>query len=339
MTGTTGTVPAVTVTAPLRCVFVVGPTATGKTALAVELARRFGGEIVSADSRQVYRRLDLGTGKDLAEYGAGANRVAHHLIDVAEPQEDYHLFRFVAEARAALAAIAARGRLPIVVGGSGLYINALLEGYGLDGAATDPALRRELEGATDADLLVLLRREAPDLAERVDSSQRRRLLRAVEIARSRNSPATPSLTPLPLRALLLGPYYARSVVHARIARRLDARLEAGLVEEVAALHADGLSWDRLAWFGLEYRCVGLYLQGEFSRAQMRETLLARIRQFCRAQDVWFRKMEREGKDIYWLPGGEPEPAASLVQRFLEERELPLPTLRLSATLYGPQTSR
>jgi tRNA dimethylallyltransferase len=323
----------------VRCVFVLGPTATGKTALAVGLARVFGGEVVSADSRQVYRGLDLGTGKDVAEYGVGAARVAHHLIDVAEPLEDYHLFRFVSEARAAIAAIAARGRLPIVAGGSGLYVNALLDDYGLDGAAPDPGLRRELESVSDAELMSVLRREAPDLAERVDAGQRRRLLRAVEIARSRNTSPSRVRPALRLRSLLLGPYYPRATVHERIARRLDARLEAGMVGEVAALHANGLSWERLAWFGLEYRCVGLHLQGKLSLAEMREVLLARIRQFCRAQDVWFRKMERAGKDIHWIPGGEAELAADLVGRFLAGEELPPPVLRLSATLYGPQTSR
>ena len=338
MTGTAG-ISAGAAAAPIPCLFVIGPTATGKTALAVSLARQLAGEVVSADSRQVYRGLDLGTGKDLAEYGAGAARVACHLIDVAEPLEDYHLFRFVSEARAAIVAIAGRGRLPIVAGGSGLYVNALLDGYGLDGAAPDPALRHELAESSDADLIAMLRREAPDLAERVDTGQRRRLLRAVEIARSRGLPSTSVVPPLRLRALLLGPYYPRATVHERIARRLDARLDAGLVAEVAALHASGLSWERLAWFGLEYRCVALHLQGELTLAEMRETLLARIRQFCRAQDVWFRKMERAGKDIYWLPGGDLGQAADLGRRFLAGQELPLPALRLSATLYGPQTSR
>jgi tRNA dimethylallyltransferase len=320
-------------------VFVVGPTASGKTALAVGLAQRFGGEVVSADSRQVYRGLDLGTGKDLAEYGAGAARVPHHLIDVAEPQEDYHLFRFVSEARAAIAAIAGRGRLPIVAGGSGLYVNALLADYGLDGAPPNPALRCELEGATDAELMSMLRQEAPDLADRVDAGQRRRLLRAVEIARSRTLPPTAVLPTLRLRPLLLGPYYPRAAMHGRIARRLDARLAAGMVEEVAALHASGLSWERLAWFGLEYRCVAPYLRGEVSLAEMRETLFSRIRRLCRAQDTWFRKMEREGKDIRWIPGGDLGVAGELVQRFLAGEVLPPPALRLCDTLYGPQPRR
>jgi tRNA dimethylallyltransferase len=318
-------------------VFVVGPTASGKTSLAVALARRFGGEVVSADSRQVYRGLDIGTGKDLAEYGTGPDRVPSHLLDVVEPDADYHVFRFLAEARQALREITARGRLPIVAGGSGLYLQALLSGYSLEGGAPDPGLRQDLEGRTDRDLLECLRREAPDLAARVDSTQRCRLVRAVEIARTRRpAPDGPWPEP-PLDALLLGPYYPRRTMHARIEARLEARLASGLVAEVAGLHARGLSWARLEWLGLEYRFVALHLQGHLTYGQMRETLLARIRRLCKAQDGWFRRFEREGWPIHWLPAGDPVQAGELVRRFLAGEELPPPVLRLNDTLYGPRT--
>lgn len=323
----------------LACVFVVGPTASGKTRLAVSLARRFGGEIVSADSRQVYRTLDLGTGKDLAEYGSGADRVPVHLIDVVGPDEAYHLFRFVAEAQAALRDIAARGRLPVVAGGSCLYVNALLGGYGLDGAPPTPELRRGLEGLADAELIGILRREAPDLAARADPSQRRRLVRAVEIARSRGGDTVPAPAALRLRPLLLAPFYPRSAIHERIERRLDERLAAGLVAEVARLHAGGLSWERLDWFGLEYRYVAQHLQGRMGFAEMRQTLLARIRRFCKSQDVWYRKMEREGQVIHWLPGGDLPQAVELVRRFVDGAPLPAPVIRLNDVLYGPRSGR
>ncbi|NLF18107.1 MAG: tRNA (adenosine(37)-N6)-dimethylallyltransferase MiaA [Lentisphaerae bacterium] len=323
--------------AGLPCVVVVGPTATGKTRLAVALARRFRGEVISADSRQVYRGLDLGTGKDLEEYGAGAERVPVHLVDIVDPAEPYHLFRFVADAQAALRDIAGRGCLPVIAGGTGLYIHALIHGYALEGTAPSEALREGLEGLSDAELLATLQREAPDLAARVDTHQRRRLVRAVEIARSRA--AAPDGAPaerLRLRPLLIGPYYPRGEVHARIAARLDARLQAGLIDEVARLHAAGLSWERLAWFGLEYRHVSQYLQGEVDLSGMRETLLARIRRFGKAQDAWLRKIEREGTPIHWLPGGDLAQALELVERFLAGAALPAPTLRLSETLYGPR---
>lgn len=320
------------------CVFVVGPTATGKTRLAVALARRFGGEIVSADSRQVYRGLDLGTGKDLAEYGVGDSRIPVHLVDTVDPGEEYHLFRFVADARAAIRAIAGRGRLPVVVGGSCLYVNALLSGYGLDGAPPAADLRRGLEGLGDDELLEILRREAPDLAARVDRSQRRRLVRAVEIARSRATSGAAPSDAIALQALLLAPFYPRQAVHERIAQRLDERLQAGMIDEVARLHAGGLSWERLEWFGLEYRYIAQYLQGRMGLAEMRETLLARIRRFCKSQDVWFRKMEREGKVIHWLPAGDPLRAADLVRRFLAGEALPPPGIRLDELRYGPRSN-
>lgn len=317
--------------------FVVGPTASGKTALAVHLARRFAGEVLSADSRQVYRGLDLGTGKDLAEYGTGPDRVPCHLIDLVAPGEDYHVFRFLADARRALQDVASRQRLPIVAGGSGLYLKALLDGYRLEGGVPEPGLQQELAHATDGELIECLRREAPDIAARADTSQRRRLLRALEIARTRSHLPGQAEPGPRIEPLLLAPYYPRTVMHERIAQRLDARLAAGLIAEVAGLRAQGLPWERLEWFGLEYRYVALHLQGRLTYAQMRETLLARIRRFCKSQDTWFRKLEREGRPIHWLPGGDPRQAADWVCRFLAGEELPKPLLRLNDTLYGPRT--
>lgn len=320
-----------------RCLVVLGPTASGKTALAVRLARRLGGEIVSADSRQVYRGLDLGTGKDLAEYGTGAGRVPCHLIDIVDPTEDYHVFRYLADARQALREIAERGRVPIVAGGSSLYIRALLDGYRLAGGGVDPDLRRRLEGLSDPELLECLQREAPDLADRVDRRHRHRLLRALEIARSRHGPEPGSDPGLRLDALLLAPYYPRPRMHARIESRLDARLAAGLVAEVAGLHAGGLSWERLEWFGLEYRFVARLLQGHLDPVPMRAGLLAGIRRFCRAQDVWCRKLEREGHPIHWLPEGDPDQAEALARGFLAGAAVPPPALRLNDILYGRRT--
>lgn len=317
---------------PLRCLFVLGPTATGKTRLAVGLARRFGGEIVSADSRQLYRGLDLGTGKDLEEYG----EVPHHLIDVCAAGESCHLFRYLELARAALRDIAGRNRLPIVAGGTSLYLNALLDGYELAGGAPDEALRGEWAGKTDGELLDMLRREAPDLHERADKTQRRRILRALEIARTREPGAAPPV--LDIEGLLLAPYYPRPEVHARIEERLDERLAAGLVEEVAGLHAAGVSWEWLDELGLEYRHVARFLRGETTRESMRGELLAKIRRFAKSQDIWARKMEREGKTIHWLPEGDPAAAAELTRRFLAGEELPPPTLRLADTFYGPRSN-
>lgn len=319
-------------TNPLRCLVILGPTATGKTRLAVGLASRFSGEIVSADSRQLYRGLDLGTGKDLDEYGT----VPYHLIDLCDPGDSCHLFRYLELARAALRDIAGRGCLPIVAGGTSLYINALLDEYELVGGAPDEALREELAERSDTELLDLLRAEAPDLYERTDKTQRKRILRAVEIARTRTEEAGPE--PLPLDPLLLAPYYSRQEVHRRIEQRLDARLAAGLIEEVTVLHEAGASWQWLDDLGLEYRYISRYLRGELTREQMREELFTHIRRFCKSQDIWARKMEREGKTIHWLPGGDLEQATDLVERFLANQSLPPPPLRLMDTFYGPRSN-
>ena len=304
----------------MKAIVITGPTATGKTRLAVALARRFQGEIISADSRQVYRRLDIGTGKDLQEYSEGGETVPTHLLDVVEPDEEFHLFRYLQLAWQALEDVSARGRLPFLVGGTPLYLNAILDGYQLEGAPPDLERREQLELLDDAQLLQRLRELAPpDLFARTDKTQRRRLLRAVEMAEDLASGRPAPVFPPGLDDyLILAPLYPRSLVHQRMAERLDARLEQGLIEEVQGLLDSGISPARLDWLGLEYRYVGKYLSGELSRQEMRDTLLAHIRQFGKRQDIWFRKMEREGKTIHWLPEGNLEQATALVADFLSK---------------------
>lgn len=280
----------------VKIVAVTGPTATGKTALAVRLCRIFDGEVVSVDSRQVYRNLDIGSGKDLEEYG----EIPYHLIDIVDPAtEVYHLHRFCRDSYAAIADIHRRGRLPVLCGGSALYLTALLRNYRLPGG--------ELPLRSEGDI----RRRQPE-------------------------GAPPSFTPpFRLESLVLGVYFDRSVVRERIARRLDARLAAGLVDEVRRLHEEcGVSLEKLEFFGLEYREAARLLRGECSAAEMRDTLLNRIRQFAKRQDIFFRKMEREGVVIQWLrEGREPDPE-SLVRRFLAGETLPPPALRLSEIRYA-----
>lgn len=275
----------------LKIVAVTGPTATGKTALAVALARRFDAEIVSVDSRQVYRHMDIGTGKDLDEYG----EVKYHLIDIADPAtEVYDLARFCRDASTAVLDIAARGRNIILCGGTALYLAALLDDYELPGGKLAP-------------------REAGKTRER------------------QNPDGEPSFK-LPFQAeyLVLGVLFPRAVVRERIAARLDARLAAGMIDEIRDLTEKyGVPQEKLEFFGLEYREVCRYLKGECTREEMRDTLLDRIRQFAKRQDIFFRKLEREGNPIYWLPQGDFSQAESLVRKFLAGVPLPEITYRLA----------
>ena len=312
---------------------ITGPTATGKTKLAVHLARRFGGEIISADSRQVYRHMDLGTGKDLDEYGDGADRVPCHLLDVVDPQEDFHLKKFIELALAAMDGIRSRNRLPVIAGGTPLYVNALIRGYDLPGGEPDPQLREELQSLSHEQLMARLQAVAtPEFLKRVDITQDKRIIRAIEIALS---PQAEPIHAEPLdNPLVIAPYYPRKTVRERIEIRLDERLKLGLVEEVRMLHQNGVSWEKLDWFGLEYRYVSHYLKNELTFDQMRTELLAKIRHFCKSQDIWFRKMEREGIAIHWIPEGDTATAESLVARWLAHEPLPKPFIRLADITYS-----
>ena len=312
---------------------ITGPTATGKTKLAVHLARRFGGEIISADSRQVYRHMDLGTGKDLDEYGDGADRVPCHLLDVVDPQEDFHLKKFIELALAAMDGIRSRNHLPVIAGGTPLYVNALIRGYDLPGGEPDPQLREELQSLSHEQLMARLQAVAtPEFLKRVDITQDKRIIRAIEIALS---PQAEPIHAEPLdNPLVIAPYYPRKTVRERIEVRLDERLKLGLVEEVRILHQNGVSWEKLDWFGLEYRYVSRYLKNELTFDQMRTELLAKIRHFCKSQDIWFRKMEREGIAIHWIPEGDTTAAESLVAHWLAHEPLPEPSIRLADITYS-----
>lgn len=304
--------------ARLPVLAVTGPTATGKTRLAVNLAREFSGEIVSVDSRQIYRGLDLGTGKDLEEYSAGGAPVPVHLLDIAEPTQRFDLYRYLLAAREAIAGIRSeRARLPILCGGTPLYLTAIIRGYAMSGGEPDTTLRTELEQLPLDELVAMLRRfAAPELFERTDLSQSRRVIRALEIARN---PASGLLSPPLSRLLILAPLYTRTEVRERILLRLDARLDAGLVDEVRRLHSEcGLSFEQLDWLGLEYRFIGRYLAGTLTFDQMHEQLLNHIRQFAKRQDIWFRKMEREGLKIHWIPNGDFDQACQLVRDWLNQ---------------------
>ena len=321
-----------------KTIIVTGPTATGKTALAVALAEKFGGEIISVDSRQVFRGMDIGSGKDLSEYG----NVPYHLIDVAEPGEPYDLFSFVQDARRALAEIVQRKKLPILCGGSVLYLDALLKGYTLAGAKPDMELRTELDKLSLAELNRKLDELAPaDLAEFKDRDNALRVRRAIENTLATNRAVSlSSEAGLLDNSLVLGVYFPRKTVHERVEKRLDARLQEGMIDEIHDLHEKkNVPWEVLERYGLEYRHVSEYLQGKCDYAVMRNTLLYSIRKFVKRQDIWFRKLEREGVDIHWVENGSVTSAADLVERFLNGESLPPSPIRLSETFYGTQSSK
>jgi tRNA dimethylallyltransferase len=320
----------------IKILVITGPTATGKTALAVDLARRFDGEIISVDSRQVYRGLDIGSGKDLEDYTTGGEPVPYHLIDVCEPTDEYNLHCFCRDAASAIKDISARGRLPILCGGTALYLDAILRGYRLPGGP--PKDREELRKMSAEELVALLRQEDPEaLTEVKDHNNPTRLIRALEKVGDRKKLLLEE-TALNIDPLVLGVYFPRKTVHQRIEQRLDARLEAGMIDEVKNLHDQGVSWEKLEFLGLEYRYVAFYLQDKMPYREMRDKLLIRIRKFAKRQDIWFRKMEREGRDIFWVGEGISQNPDELLQCFLASKPLPEPELRLKETFYGAKTS-
>ncbi len=296
-----------------NCVVVLGPTATGKTGLAVRLARRFSGEIISADSRQVYRGLDIGSGKDLAEYGD----VPYHLIDITDLRSEYSVFNFQRDFRMVFDDITARGKLPIIAGGTGMYLDAVIRGYELVEVPVNEVLRAELESLSIDELASRLTGLKEDIHNKTDLLERPRLIRAIEIAEYKRDLAGndghAAETRSSIRPLILGVRFPRSELRARIRARLEARMAEGLVDEVRLLHESGASWERLERLGLEYRHAAEYLQGKIpSEREFLESLYVAIGQFAKRQETWFRGMERKGVEIHWIDSGDPAQAESLV---------------------------
>ncbi|MHB8908744.1 MAG: tRNA (adenosine(37)-N6)-dimethylallyltransferase MiaA [Syntrophales bacterium] len=293
---------------------ILGPTASGKTALAVRLARWIGGEIISADSRQVYRGMDIGTGKDLAEYGRGGSRVPYHLIDILDPAEEFSVFAYQEQFDGCIKQIAERGRIPVMVGGTGLYLDAVIRGYRMPVVPEDNALREELEREGMESLRRRLLAISGDLHNSTDLLERPRLIRAIEIAEfTRDHPDAIRTRP-PIAPLILGIRCERDVLRRRITARLTSRLEEGMIEEVRRLSQEGLSWERIDSFGLEYRYIARYLQGRMDSDEMFERLNIRIHQYAKRQETWFRRMEKHGIEICWIDGADDHCAIELISR-------------------------
>ncbi|GAC1379876.1 MAG: tRNA (adenosine(37)-N6)-dimethylallyltransferase MiaA [Ktedonobacteraceae bacterium] len=297
-------------------VVVLGPTASGKSALSIRLAQQFEGEIVSADSRQVYRGLNIGTAKVTSEEQA---QVPHHLLDVVDVSEVYTVAQFQQQAIAAIDAILVRGHQPFLVGGSPHYMQAVVDNLEIPAISPQFALRAELEACPLADLLVRLEKLDPQSAAVIDRSNPRRVIRALEVCLISGKPfseqrrvAAPLYT-----SLLLGIEWPRKVLYKRIDMRVDERMQQGMVEEVRNLLVEGVSHERLEALGLEYRFISRWLRGEFtSEQEMVERLKYAIHDFTRRQLTWFRKDTR----IVWLEGNDVTGAEKLVRGFLKGME-------------------
>ncbi|MDE6650651.1 MAG: tRNA (adenosine(37)-N6)-dimethylallyltransferase MiaA [Muribaculaceae bacterium] len=282
-------------------VAVVGPTACGKTRRAVQIATALDGEIISGDSRQVYRGMDIGTGKDLVEYGD----IPFHLIDIADAGEKYNLHRFLHDFRNAKDDVVARGKLPVLCGGTGMYVEAALSGLVLPEVERNDQLRESLSGKTLEELTQILR-GYKDLHNTTDVDTRDRALRAIEICRyyaehpdeAANADRTMAK---PVDSLVIGIDIPRDERRRKISSRLDARLEEGLINEVRCLIESGVKPEDLIYYGLEYKFVTLHVIGQLGLTEMKRQLEIAIHQFAKRQMTWFRGMERRGFSIHWLP--------------------------------------
>ena len=284
-----------------RMITILGPTACGKTRLAVNVASRLQGEIISADSRQVFKGMDIGTGKDLDDYTISGNHVPYHLIDIREPGYEYSVFEFQNDFRDAYDSIIQRQMLPILCGGTGLYIESVLRNYHLSDVPQNDKLRKELELYSNEELTEKLKTYI-SLHNNTDTETRERLLRAIEIQDYQAKNPT-SYVELPqIDSLVIGVSYPRDMVMDNIRRRLKQRLEGGMIDEVDSLLHSGVTAERLIRYGLEYKYLTLYLQGKMSYNDMFEKLNIAIRQFAKRQMTWFRRMERNGVDIHWIDG-------------------------------------
>jgi len=284
-----------------QLVVITGPTATGKTRLAAVLAASIGGEIISADSRQVYRGMDIGTGKDLRDYVVDGKLVPYHLVDIADPGEAYHVYAFQRDFLQAFQQITRRGRQAFLCGGTGLYVDAAISGYRLIRVPEDPHLREELEQMSMHALTDMLA-GMKALHNTTDTTDKNRLIRAIEIAR--HEQAHPDKKPAlpPIKPVIFAIHFERSELRQRITERLKVRLRDGMVDEVRRLLEGGLQPAQLRFYGLEYRHVTDYLTGDLTHEEMFQKLNTAIHQFAKRQMTWFRRMERKGHTIHWIDG-------------------------------------
>ncbi|MEI8005504.1 MAG: tRNA (adenosine(37)-N6)-dimethylallyltransferase MiaA [Bacteroidota bacterium] len=313
---------------------ILGPTACGKTAVAARLAYEMDGEVISADSRQVYRGMDIGSGKDLGDYVVEGRQIPYHLVDIAEPGYEYNIFEYQRDFTKAYDDIVKRGKLPVLCGGSGMYLEAVLKAYSLPEAPSDPGFSGLMQSMDEQALLQELSK-LKKLHSTTDTVDRQRMLRALEIELKRRdnehsdarckmqdeqNPASNILHPL--SCILFGINPGRDIVRRQITSRLQSRLSNGMIEEVRALLANGVSPARLKAYGLEYKHLALYLEGELGYDEMFRLLNIAIHQFAKRQMTWFRRMERQGIKIHWIEGDQPsEDKVKKIREIIENSEV------------------
>ena len=284
---------------PYQLITVLGPTASGKTAFAAALAHRLDAEIISADSRQLYRAMDIGTGKDLADYVIDGKTVPHHLIDICDPGYKYNVFEYQHDFFQAFAEITGKGKLPVLCGGTGMYIEAVLKGYKLLDVPQNPELRARLQGKSLQELETILK-SYKVLHNKTDVDSAQRAIRAIEIEEYYKNEAPEANEYEPLNSLIIGIDIDRALRREKISRRLHARLAEGMVDEVRGILDSGVAPDDLIYYGLEYKFLTLYITGQLSYDEMVSQLEIAIHQFAKRQMTWFRGMERRGSRIHWL---------------------------------------
>ena len=308
-----------------KMITILGPTASGKTPVAARLAVEIDGEVISADSRQVYRRMDIGTGKDLADYVFDGKLIPYHLIDIREPGTKYNLFEYQQDFFDAYQDIRSRGKVPILCGGTGLYIEAVLKGYHLSPVPQNQELRNRLEGKTLAELTQMLtelkQKTGSNMHNTTDVDSCQRAIRAIEIETYNIEHPTPRRELPPVDSIIIGIDIDRELRREKITRRLKARLDEGMVDEVKALLEEGISPEDLIYYGLEYKFVTEYLIGQTSYDEMFTRLEIAIHQFAKRQMTWFRGMERRGFRIHWIDATLPmDEKIEIIKQLITEDE-------------------
>lgn len=296
-----------------KIIVILGPTASGKSDIAVEIAQKWNGEVVSADSRQVYRGLDIATGKVTVAEMRG---IPHYLLDVADPGEQcdrYSVAHFKRDAERAIDDILSRGKVPILCGGTGLYIQAIVDNVLPPEIAPNEELRKKLDAKSTDELFALLQKIDPKRAETIDAKNPRRLVRAIEIAHRLG--IVPKLSDMPKKyeVLQIGIQTDHETLRARIETRLEKRLNEGMIEEAVGLHKNGLSFERMDELGLEYRYLAKYLQGKITQEEMKNELATKIRQYAKRQMMWFKRDAR----IFWFPLDKKPEILVKIKEFLE----------------------